>query len=637
MSTSMIIRNQPPLRYIRYGDLNIGSIISGLDYSVDGLCGNKPFVNASFHFSEAIAYAIDEVNKNKEILPNVTLGFVILDDCMKETTATIQRSESTDNKTCSASGIDAEFCDEDFDILPSYDVVGVIGCLRSSSSSSASMVLGPAQLPLVSFTSTSEILNNKELYPYFMRVVPSDNSLVDAQVALIRHFGWSYISVVYDEGTFGENAFQALRTKLASLEKVCIATSHQIFQKSRYEDFVRIMADLELHKNARVVISYTDPPSVLQLLKASHAQGTAGTFIWMSNESWKAALGDTNDEDLIRAAAGCLVFGFQALVSPPYNKHVLRMTPSNNQNPWFTRFWELTFKCSVTDPACISAHKVESLPGATTFTYANNAYEAVLTYAHGIQALVNSKCPNATGQDIKQCITGPDLLQTMRKLKFHGPTGEIEFDQTGSILPSVDYRGLNITPVAIFYSGKGKMFYLRNVSFEHIDQRGFVDGVPESVCSKPCRSGQFIIAKEVVCCWECRSCRANEILVNDFTDCFLCPLLEWPDPQTNFTICEAIAPDYPQGSDPVVILCQILAAVGVALVVMVTMTLVRYRNASVIKASGRELSCLQLLAILLGYLTMPVLTVKPSNQVCSGSFFLYCLSFTWVYAPLLVK
>lgn len=190
MSTSMIIRNQPPLRYIRHGDLDIGCIISGLGYSVDSLCGNKPFVNSSFHFSEAIAYAIDELNQNEDILPNVTLGFVIVDDCMKETTATVQalsfvkelngslgRAEPTDNQTCAAPGVEAGVCEED-DVLPSYDVVGVIGCLRSSSSAAASMVLGPAQVPLVSFLSTSETLNNKELYPYFIRVVPSDNSLV---------------------------------------------------------------------------------------------------------------------------------------------------------------------------------------------------------------------------------------------------------------------------------------------------------------------------------------------------------------------------------------------------------------------------------------------------------------------------
>lgn len=187
ISTQLIIPDQPPLRYIRLGDLNLGGIISGLGYDPTGLCGNKPFMNSSFHFSEAIAYAIDEVNKN-ETLGNVTLGFAILDDCTKESTAGVQAlsfikqvSRSVSEDFTNSTGNETTLAEEDAfrgDLLPSYDVVGVIGCIRSSSSQSAALILGAAQVPLISFTSTSENLNNKELYPYFLRVMPSDNTLV---------------------------------------------------------------------------------------------------------------------------------------------------------------------------------------------------------------------------------------------------------------------------------------------------------------------------------------------------------------------------------------------------------------------------------------------------------------------------
>ena len=61
-------------------------------------------------------------------------------------------------------------------VQESYDVVAVIGAIRSASSLAATTVLGPARIPLISFYSTSDDLSNKALYPYFLRVIPPNRS-----------------------------------------------------------------------------------------------------------------------------------------------------------------------------------------------------------------------------------------------------------------------------------------------------------------------------------------------------------------------------------------------------------------------------------------------------------------------------
>ena len=38
--------------------------------------------------------------------------------------------------------------------------------------------------------------------------------------------------------------------------------------------------------------------------------------------------------------------------------------------------------------------------------------------------------------------------------------------------------------------------------------------IPESVCSKECEAWQYLIQKDPICCWECKNCRNNEIVVN---------------------------------------------------------------------------------------------------------------------------
>ena len=52
--------------------------------------------------------------------------------------------------------------------------------------------------------------------------------------------------------------------------------------------------------------------------------------------------------------------------------------------------------------------------------------------------------------------------------------------------------------------------------------------VPESVCSMPCKTKEYCVQKELICCWECRQCRKNEIIV-DQERCEQCDLTTWPD------------------------------------------------------------------------------------------------------------
>lgn len=55
----------------------------------------------------------------------------------------------------------------------------------------------------VSFFSTSPELSNKERFPYFLRTVPSDTNQAMAMVELVKLLGWTYISILYEESTYG--------------------------------------------------------------------------------------------------------------------------------------------------------------------------------------------------------------------------------------------------------------------------------------------------------------------------------------------------------------------------------------------------------------------------------------------------
>ena len=55
-----------------------------------------------------------------------------------------------------------------------YDVVGVIGAESSPSSIMMANVLTLFGIPQISYTSTSDLLSDKNKFPYFMRMIPPD-------------------------------------------------------------------------------------------------------------------------------------------------------------------------------------------------------------------------------------------------------------------------------------------------------------------------------------------------------------------------------------------------------------------------------------------------------------------------------
>ena len=56
----------------------------------------------------------------------------------------------------------------------------------------------------VSFFSSSPELSNKQRFEFFTRTIPSDHHQVEAMVQIIKKLKWSYISILYEESTYGK-------------------------------------------------------------------------------------------------------------------------------------------------------------------------------------------------------------------------------------------------------------------------------------------------------------------------------------------------------------------------------------------------------------------------------------------------
>lgn len=94
---------------------------------------------------------------------------------------------------------------------PVRNVVGVIGPASSGDTIQVQHLLQLFSMPQVGYSATSRDLSNKNMYKYFLRVVPSDALQAQVMVDLMRAHNWTYVTVVYTEGELSnQNIFISL-------------------------------------------------------------------------------------------------------------------------------------------------------------------------------------------------------------------------------------------------------------------------------------------------------------------------------------------------------------------------------------------------------------------------------------------
>lgn len=107
------------------------------------LCCRSSFDVLGFRQAQTMAFAIDEVNRNPHLLPNVTLGYSIYDNCVKlaigfrAALSLISGGEEWFVLTDACNG--------------SPPVIGIVGDSSSTRSIAISTVLGPYRVPMVCF------------------------------------------------------------------------------------------------------------------------------------------------------------------------------------------------------------------------------------------------------------------------------------------------------------------------------------------------------------------------------------------------------------------------------------------------------------------------------------------------------
>nr|XP_020634058.1 vomeronasal type-2 receptor 26-like [Pogona vitticeps] len=554
----------------------------------------------------AFVFALHEINKNDELLPNITLGYKIYDNTF-------------DSLRACANGLDLLF-------------------------------LGPTTTGL-SYGSFDAALSDKVQFPSFYRMIPKEDAQYDGIVQLLKHFGWNWIGVVVSEDDSGESFLQTLRPRLVQ-SHICIAWTEEIPTVTEFspKEIIQVILapiywTLSLSE-INVILVYGDRQSleglrlVLNIFEFHKMQPQRR--VWVTTAQWDFTALPAGVKLTTKSFSGTLSLRLHTNVVPGFENFLENMNPYQDQIYFIHQFWCTAFLCSLplynlhfpNLEACSGGEKLRSLPGSVfemgMSGQSYSIYNAVYAVAHALHATYSSRAmQKRKGPGEKwslQHIQPWQLHSFFRNIWFNNSSGEeIFFNEKGDLeagydiinfvrLPNESFQTIrvgSVNPAAPV----GQRFVLNGSSINWNEK--FNQSPPRSTCVESCHLGEsmFVQPGKQICCYDCVACPKGRISSQmDAEQCKEC--LEEQYPNKNQDSCIPKSLSYLSYEEPLGSVLTCLALILSMITVLMMGTFIQYRHTPMVKANNWSIPCALLSSLLLGFLCSFFFIGQPGTLTC---------------------
>ncbi|XP_077050161.1 extracellular calcium-sensing receptor-like [Siphateles boraxobius] len=599
-----------------------------------------------FRFAQTMIFAIEEINSNQMLLPNISFGYQIFDSCgstlasMRSSMALINGQDLTAEHTCSGKTA----------------VKAIIGESESSSTIVLSRATGPFKIPVISHFATCACLSNRKQFPSFFRTIPSDYYQSRALAQLVKHFGWTWVGAVRSDNDYGNNGM-ANFVEIAEREGVCIEYSDTISRTNSKEKTAKVVEVIK-KGTAKVLVAFLAQGEMDVLLEEIIRQNVTG-LQWVGSESWITAR-YLATERVSKVLGGAVGFTISKSKIPGLKEFLLKVNPSQNpSNALLREFWEMTFGCRLSSTIssrfeyvkfCDGSENLSNVSNAFTdvseLRISNNVYKAVYAVAYALHNTIACKTSNSSYSENITCgnkdlMVSSQVLHSLQSVNFTMASGQtVYFDQNGD--PMARYELINWQK-----NGAGETKFITVGHYDAAlpsEQQFVMNSIniiwegdsytkPSSVCSERCQPGfrQAVIKSRPICCFECLQCPSGEISnTTDSADCVKCPLEYWSN--ENHSMCVLKKVEFLSFEENMGILLTAFSLTGVSLTTAVALVFYSFLDTPLVKASNAELSFLLLFSLSLCFLCSLTFIGRPTEWSCMlrhtvfGITFALCMS-----------
>ncbi|XP_054623601.1 glutamate receptor, metabotropic 6a isoform X2 [Dunckerocampus dactyliophorus] len=581
------------------GDITLGGLFPIHARGPHGLPCGELKKEKGIHRMEAMLYALDQINSDPELLPNITLGARILDTCSRDTYA-LEQSLTFVQALIQKDTSDIRCSNGEPPVIRKPErVVAVVGASASSVSIMVANILRLFEIPQVSYASTAPELSDNNRYDFFSRVVPPDSYQAQAMLDIVKALGWNYVSTLASEGNYGESGVDAFMQISREAGGVCIAQSVKIPREPTDGEFDKIIKRLMETSNARGVIIFANEDDIKQVLEAARRANLTGHFLFVGSDSWGAKSSPIMElEDVAEGAVTIL--------------------PK---------------RASIDGQERIGLDSSYEQEGKVQFVI-----DAVYAVAYALHSMQQNLCSAASGVcSNMDPVEGRALLDYIRAVNFNGSAGtSVLFNENGDAPGRYDIFQFQMTNHSHpGYHVIGQWTNNLRLNLEEMQWSGGDKSLPDSICSFPCKPGERKkMVKGVPCCWHCELCDGYQYQLDEFT-CEICPSDMRPVP--NRTACRPTPIIKLEWNSPWALVPAALSMLGILATSTVVITFIRFNDTPIVRAAGRELSYVLLTGIFLIYLITFLMIAEPGVVVCAFRRLLLGLGMAITYSAMLTK
>uniref|UniRef100_A0A672Z8I6 G-protein coupled receptors family 3 profile domain-containing protein n=1 Tax=Sphaeramia orbicularis TaxID=375764 RepID=A0A672Z8I6_9TELE len=613
------------------------------------------FDTLGFRHAMTMAFTIEEINRNVHLLPNVTLGYSLYDNCG----ALVIGFSSA---LSLASGREEQFLLQE-NCTGTPPVLGIVGDSYSTFSIATSNVLGLYKMPIVSYFATCSCLSDRHRFPSFFRTIPSDTFQVRAMIQILKHFGWTWVGLLVSDDDYGLHVAQSFQSDLAQSGAGCLAYLEVLPWDSDSSELRRIVHLIKT-STARVVMVFAHEFHMIHLMEEVVKQNVTG-LQWMASEAWTAAavlqtprlmpyLGGTLGIAIRRGELGLKEFLLQ--VRPG-----LHNSDDGNNMVRVHQFWEHIFQCKFRPPLddsggtlCTGQEDLEKVEteflDVSNLRPEYNIYKAVYALAYALDDMLRcepgrgpfrgNSCANLQRTELWQ------LVYYLQNVNFTTSLGDrVSFDENGDALPIYDVMNWLWLPngrTKVQNVGEVKKSSVKGEELTLDENKIFWNfeskKVPRSVCSESCPPGTRLARRkgQPVCCFDCIPCSEGKMSnETDSMECTSCPEDFWSSPQRD--LCVPKKTEFLSYHEPLGICLTTASLLGTFVSAVVFGIFIHHRKTPIVRANNSELSFHLLVSLKLCFLCSLLFIGRPRLWTCQLRHAAFGISFVLCVSCILVK
>ncbi|KAM9852844.1 extracellular calcium-sensing receptor-like [Aulostomus maculatus] len=611
-----------------------------------------------FRHAQTMAFAVNEINRNSNLLPNLTLGYSLYDNCA--TLGIAFRAAMS-----LASGQEEQIVLEET-CVGAPPVLGIVGDAYSTFTIAMSSVIGLYKLPIVSYFSTCPCLSNRQRFPSFFRTIPSDTFQVQAMIQILKYFGWTWVGLLVSDDDYGLNVARSLQSDLAQSGGGCLAYS-MVLPWGNDSAAIQRIVDLIKRSTAHVVIVFAHESNMIYLMEEVIRQNVTGRQ-WIASEAWIAST-LLQTPRLRPYLGGTIGIAIRRGEIPGLQDFLLRIHPDlnankTNENDMERQFWEHTFQCKYPPPPagwleaggalCTGDEQLENVEteflDVSNLRPEYNVYKAVYALAYALDDML--QCVPGRGPfSGSSCATLQrlepwQLVYYLQKVNFTTSFGDrVSFDENGDALPIYDIMNWHWLPgerIKVQNVGDVKRSAFKGEELTIDEDKIFWNfeskQPPRSVCSESCPPGTRMARKkgEPECCFNCIPCSDGKISnKTDSTECISCPDDFWSNLQRDN--CVPKKTEFLSYHEPLGICLTTSSLLGTLICAVVLGIFIYHRSTPVVRANNSELSFLLLVSLKLCFLCSLLFIGRPRLWTCQLRHAAFGISFVLCVSCILVK